>query len=115
MDNNLLLYETLKYDEYLKSLLQKNISLSVDGKILRKGYLLLYSYKNFSIQFLFKTENSKKPRKTEIPIPFEITTSPNNKHLLFRYNTDIITEDKVTICASTDNKYLNNTITIRIE
>jgi len=78
------LYETLNYDEHLKGLLQKKIKLILDDRVLRQGQLVLYGFKNFSIQLFFKANKTDKLRKTEIPIPFSIEKKDSN--LILDYN-----------------------------
>jgi hypothetical protein len=109
---NALLYETLKYDHFLKKILQKKIILVLDGKIIKSGELLLYSYKNFSIQFLFRNTKTGKPRKTEIPIPFRVENT-NSKDLLFSYELDTICSDSD--LYKTTNKFFNKNLIIKIQ
>lgn len=112
MTENYLLYETLKYDRYLKKMLQKNITMLLNEKIIKSGNLILYSYKNFSIQLIFKNPKTGKNRKTEIPIPFNIKKI-NENDLIFSYMLDNIDADATKY--NTNNKFFNKNLIIKIE
>lgn len=112
------LYETLEYEKYLKGFLQKQIKLVLKGRVIRQGHLVLYGFKNFSIQLFFKALNDNKIRKTEIPIPFSIKKDGNtivcdyNINKLFPHGGKPLEE----IYKNTDhNKFLNHTLTIEIK
>lgn len=110
MNSNLLTYESLGYDKYLKKILQKNVLFILNDKIIRKGQIILYTYKNFVIQFYVK--QNKNTRKTEIPIPFAIK-DVNNDSLLLDYSCDIILPDPEANIGKTSSKFYNNQLLIK--
>jgi len=68
-------------DSFLMSCLQKNIKVSINGKLLKKGKLLLFRRFHFFIQITMQTEKNAK-ENIDLPYPFK---TENYKHdgLLF--------------------------------
>lgn len=111
-------YESLDYGDKLNQLLQKKLKLSINGKIVRQGHLVLYSFKNYCIEMYFKNKTESKLRKTEIPIPFDITLTKQGMifdyRLISLYNdTDVVSEFKESI-QHTENKFFNNKLKVEI-
>ena len=108
-------YETLNYDKYLTLLLQRNIKLTINSKIVRQGQLVLYSYKNFHIELYFKNKRDGSLRKTEIPIPFDIEYKENSNKLYFDYRLSSLCLAHIEPDISDiDNKFINNKLKVEI-
>ena len=112
-------YESLNYDAMLNTLLQKKVKLSINGKIVRQGHLVLYSFKNYCIEMYFKNKSETKLRKTDIPIPFNIYK--DKKRIIFDYSllslhsdADVVDTFRKQI-GPTDNKFFNNKLLIEIQ
>jgi len=111
-------YESLNYTDTLNSLLQKRIKLTINGKIVRQGHLVLYKFKNFCIELQFKNTKEGKTRKTEIPIPFCVTSDING--IEFDYRLDTLCGDTNTTdifrssIRPTDSKFYNKRLNIEI-
>jgi len=56
-------------EDCLKHFLQKKIKLQIGDKVLKEGRLILFTVKDFIINFTFKNAKNEL-KKYEIPIPF---------------------------------------------
>lgn len=112
-------YESLNYDAMLNTLLQKKVKLSINGKIVRQGHLVLYSFKNYCIEMYFKNKSETKLRKTDIPIPFDIYKEKDR--IVFDYRLLTLHNDEESISifkkqvGPTDNKFFNNKLLVEIQ
>ena len=70
-----------EHQECIDSLLQREIQITHNSKVLRKGILILYTVKDYYITFILKTP--KKINKVyEIPRPFNIISDDDNNVIL---------------------------------
>jgi hypothetical protein len=67
-----------------KFLLQKEITLELNKKQLKKGKLILFYQKNFFLVFLLKTAKKEK-EKVEIPIPYDTEIHIEDNLVYFDY------------------------------
>lgn len=111
-------YDNLQYDQYFKELLQRDIKLLLNSKVIRQGRLMLYSFKNFNIELYFKTNKSNnQTRKTDIPIPFAIHSQDDI--IILDYSLESLfpnmkAEDIKPDLPNTDSKFFNSKVKIKI-
>ena len=112
-------YESLEYSQYLTPLLQHKIRMTTKGKVIRQGQLILYSFRNFTLELYFKSSpTSESVRKTEIPIPFDISKKDNIIEL--DYSLQILCpwmdpfEIKQCLPGSHESKFFNSKVNIEI-
>lgn len=71
-------------EAFLMDCLQREVSFSLNGKLIRKGKLLLFKRFNFFIQLCLMSE--KKQRETfDIPIPFDVEYHDDDNLMFFDY------------------------------
>ena len=76
------------YSKHLESLLQSNIVIRCDSKIIKTGKLKLFVYKQYFIRLFIET--SKGAMKIcELPYPFEITSTETG--CIFNYQISKLT------------------------
>lgn len=71
-------------EKICKYLLQKNISINIKDKVLKKGKLILFYQRNFYITFIIDTEKKAK-EKFELPIPYGIENHKEDDLIFFDY------------------------------
>ena len=76
----------------MEGLLQRNIRLVVNDKVLREGRLILYNIKDYHIECIFITKKDQQ-KVYEIPVPFDITVKPNC--VLFDYSNKLISKNNL--------------------
>ena len=98
-------------------ILQKNITIQSNNKIIRQGKLLMITQKDFYITFIMSIKGLTK--KYEIPYPFDIIKSPNQ--IIFDYKVSKICSNDTAASmvlglakSMTPNKFFNNTIEINL-
>ena len=104
--------------EGLTDILQKNIKIGLNNKILREGKLLLFNVKDFYVHFLLETV--KTPKKNyDIPVPFRVIKTKNE--LIFDYAIVNLTKrdpkydlaiNSLVKTVGKKSKFFNNTLTI---
>ena len=102
----------------MKTLLQRDIKLTINNKILREGRLILFNLRDYYIECTLINKNDQQ-KVYEIPVPFNIDIQ--SKHILFDYGIKQIAkndvENIVTIKMLASNigkksKFYDNTLTI---
>ena len=73
----------------MEGLLQRDIKLVVNDKVLREGKLILYNIKDYHIECIFITKKNQQ-KVYEIPVPFGITVKPSC--VIFDYSTKLISK-----------------------
>ena len=112
-----------KFEDLLKSFLQKKVSFELNNKIFKIGRILLFTQKYFYVTFILNT-TKKKQEKLELPIPFnfEINKEDNQVYLDYRVSTlaynnkkafDLLNL-KTSDISFTKNKFFNKILTIQI-
>lgn len=86
---------TDKVEQILKSLLQKHITISVKGKTVKKGQLLIFRPVGCFIRL--ETLNGIKREHVEIPFPFE--TFGTNDNFQFDYRLDTLADGDEEVLA----------------
>ena len=71
-------------EDACKFLLQKNISLEINNKIIKQGKLFLFYQKNFYMMFLINSTKKEKD-KVEIPIPYAVEVHESDNLIYFDY------------------------------
>jgi hypothetical protein len=99
----------------LISFLQKNVTFSIKGKVIKKGKLLLFRKTHYFIQFSLET--SKKYRENiELPFPFGLEYYPQDQLLYFDYRIKSLTTDEFPVITDKANStFLNNIVEIQVE
>lgn len=97
-----------------KNILLKTVDVELRGKIVAKGKLVFYEFKDFNFKLIFDSS-----KKFEFPYPFdieptksEIRMSYYNKHI---HHEDPINKFKMVNCMKNlKNKFYNSTLVIII-
>ena len=78
----------------LKDVLLKQIEITVNNKLLRRGTLLLYSIKDFYVNFTIKNDNDEH-KVFELPYPFDIVSKEikGKQILIFDYSLNALSFD----------------------
>jgi hypothetical protein len=106
-------------EKVCKYLLQKDISLEINNKIIKKGKLIIFYQKNFYLTFIIN--NDKKSNiKVEIPIPFNVECHLDDNLIYFDYRIKTLSKQAPEIESNllvypqklTGNKFWNNIMTI---
>jgi hypothetical protein len=108
-------------EESCKYLLQKSISLELNGKIFKQGKFILFYQKNFYLTFILNT-HKKEGDKIEIPIPFDIESHLDDGLIYFDYRIKTLSKLapeienylKVYPAAGSKNKFWDTILTINI-
>lgn len=111
---------TLELNDIIKSLLQKTLTFTINDTIYKQGKLLLFKYNNYHIEFTL-SDKSKKQKKIEIPIPYDVELTSNNI-LYFDYKLKTLSHknDKVLkllklIQRKGKSKFYDNIMEIKYE
>lgn len=85
----------IQFEETIKNLLQHNIEIvsSNNLKTVRKGTLILYTLKDFYMTFVLKTQKGD-TKYYHFPVPYEVIEQPKRNRVLFRYDNELIHNDK---------------------
>jgi len=95
-----MLINDTQIEKILKLLLQKNLSLSIKNKQLKKGRLVLFKQNNYHIELTVSNNGALK--KFEIPIPYNIESWEDDNLIYFDYRL---------ITLAQNNKDIHNLIT----
>jgi hypothetical protein len=103
-------------EECLKKLLQRNIKLQANDKVLKEGKFILFNVKDFYIIFTFRNIKNE-IKKYEIPIPFKVRYGDETTVFDYRFkrlavpNAPILMKIK---CLNTTkkSKFYNTTVQI---
>lgn len=77
-------------DDLFGYYLQRDVVFSIDSKIIRDGKLILFSQKDYHLNFYFKNNNGDN-KVFEIPYPFQIDKCDN--HLVLRYDIETLSKE----------------------
>jgi len=109
------MYEQSVYpEEFLTQTLQQHMTFHVNGKLIKRGRLLLFKRQHYYIQLALA--NDKNLRENfDIPIPFEVELYPEDNLAYFDYRLDSLKTDSLPILpkkisSSFFNKILEVTI-----
>lgn len=72
----------------LNTLLQRNLTFQINGKVIKRGKLVLFNIKDYYITFFVKVDTLQK--KYEVPYPYYVELSENNniKRVVFDYTIE---------------------------
>lgn len=111
-----------KIDEVLKKILQKNIRMTLKNKLYKHGRLILFKHNNYHIEFMIVDDASKRRKKVEIPIPYNIEQWNKEQTIYFDYRLDTLAykNEKILnmlkLLPKTGNsKFYNNILEIKYE
>ena len=106
--------------ECMKTVLQRDIKLVINNKVIREGKLILFNLKDYYIECMFIVKDNQ--RKTyEIPAPFAIDIHENK--ILFDYTIETATNNNLNnnvaikmlaLEAGKKSKFYDNVLTIEI-
>ena len=107
---------TKEKQKILETLLQREIHITCNNRILRKGKFILYTVKDYYISIILK--NNKDVNKTyEMPYPFHMVYDEEKDDIVFDYTIDTLSEnfDTVSLITSvmsgfSSNKLFNSTV-----
>lgn len=104
-----------RYSEILNDILQQNIMIHCNDKVIRQGRLMLITYKDYYITFIIKTKNGMK--KYELPYPFRIEEKKRELVLDYKIATLARSQNRVSTISSIErlgnSKLYNNFISIK--
>lgn len=92
-------------ESIFSSLLQRDLIFSIDGKSIKRGKLILYSIKDFTITFFLQCGDEQK--RYELPYPFAVTREKTEISLDYRLQTLAHNNDTVLIKMRSLNKKKN--------
>lgn len=103
--------------ECLKFLLQRNVVFSINDNIFKRGKIILFNQKGFSIEILLKTK--VKVIRFFLPIPFKVKLNTDNvlfsyKFCNLAYNTELL-KMLYELPSSKVNRYYDNILKIEYE
>jgi|TARA_R110000851_G_scaffold276011_1_gene428851 hypothetical protein len=109
---------TEERQKILESLLQREVHITCNNRILRKGKFILYTVKDFYITFLLK--NNKDINKTyEIPYPFDMFYEEEKDNIVFDYTINSLSERQdmidlinTVMSGETNNKLFDSKVNI---
>ena len=105
----------------LDTVLQKDVTYNLNGKVIKEGRIILFNIKDFYINFMLITKKQV-TKNYEIPIPYDIKTTPNS--LIFDYSVKHITKGSGEILrmitqlqtkVGKKSKFYDNILTIEFE
>jgi hypothetical protein len=99
-------------DNIFKLHLQKNITLSLNGKPHKSGKFLLYSFSDFFIEIDIDTKN--KIKKIPVPLPFHVEHYENEGLVFFDYRLQSLSKQNI-IKRSSKSKFYNTILEIQFE
>jgi len=104
----------IKIDSILRLCLQKNISIHMNNKLLKKGRLLLYKKAHYFIQLALLSDKNNK-ENFDIPIPFDVENYEDEGVLYFDYRiSSLHTQELPKIPEKNTSVYLNKILEIKI-
>jgi len=110
-----------KIEKHFIELLQHNIEVIFNRKVIKSGKLLLLSHKS-SVICLTLQLDSQSIKSYELPYPFEIlyVDEPNNKHVVFDYTItnltprqDLLDRISETVPTKKPHRFLTNKVFIK--
>ena len=100
--------------EQLDMMLQRDIEICHNNKVIRRGRFILYTMKDYIVTLILKTPTSNK--KYEIYYPYDVHVSDKQVSLDYRLNT--LSEKHSITCVTTPektNKLLNQQLVLRYQ
>ena len=107
-----------RLQQCMKTVLQRDIKLVINSKVLREGKLILFNLKDYYIEctFIMKTGQQK---IYEIPVPFDIIIDENKIHFDYsiqhatKNNLDnSVTVKMLALQSGKKSKFYDNVLTI---
>jgi hypothetical protein len=113
-----MIIENTLLENILTSLLQKKITIEIEGKVIKTGKFILFNQKYFYIVFHLYNTSKKKQEKIDIPIPFNIKKEKDKiyfdyKLTTFAQNNKSVLEEIQKIKFA-KNKFINKILTIHL-
>ena len=111
-----MIIENTDLEKIFTSLLQKNLTIEIEGKIIKTGKLILFNQKYFFVVLLIYNKEKKKQEKIDIPIPFSIKKEKNK--IIFDYKINTLAKnnkDLLQLIQSVKvvkNKFYNKILTL---
>jgi len=101
-------------EEFLISCLQKNIGLSINNRILKRGKLLLFRRYHYYIQLAIATEKGTR-ENLDVPIPFRTEDYLDEGIIYFDYRLKSLNTDSLPkIPEKVSSIYFNNILEIYV-
>lgn len=99
-------------EDSLKNILLKDVDIELRGKVIVKGKLVFYEFKDFNFKLIFDSQ-----KKFEFPYPFSIDSNKEriqmSYHNKFVHYDDPIYKFKMINCMKNlKNKFYNSTLVI---
>ena len=100
---------TQKLTKIFDSILQRNIEITCNKKVIRKGVFILYTIKDYVITLIIKTPTVNK--SYDIFYPFDVIEQKD--HIVLDYMLDTILKDDDGLSTTGSNKFLNKKLKIK--
>ena len=81
-------------EQFLVASLQKQVMFSLNGKMVKKGRLILFRRMHFFVQIALLTDKNQR-ENFEIPIPFKVENYQEEGLLYFDYRLDSLETDEL--------------------
>jgi len=99
---------------FLLECLQKNLTFSVNNRIIKKGKLLLFRRVHYFIQIALQSEN-KVRENFEIPIPFQVESYEDEGLLYFDYRPSSLKVSSLPVATNkVSSTYFNKILEITV-
>jgi hypothetical protein len=111
-----MIIENTELEHTLTSLLQKKITLEIDGKTIKTGKFILFNQKYFFLVLILFNAAKKKQEKIDIPIPFNIIK--HNNKISFDYRISSLVQNNKELLEEIQkikfvkNKFINKILNI---
>lgn len=104
-------------EKYVNSFLQRKVNFVSNGKIIKTGTLLLFTVKDFYLNFTLLISGSRK--QVEIPYPFNFEFTGNSLMLDYTLNKlyhgiSTISQTVQALTPKKPNKYYNSKLYLKI-
>lgn len=105
------------YETAFKNILQSNVTMYLNNKVWKNGSLILFKQSGYYLELTLRCSD-KTIERFEVPIPFEISKTPNK--ILMSYKlVDLAHNDTTLLNMLKDlptqkNKFYDSTITIEV-
>lgn len=110
---------TDKVEQILKNLLQKSITVTVKGKTVKKGKLIIF--RTIGCFVRLEILNGTKQEHVEMPFPFQVSNNPQSTEYFFDYRLETLADGDEIMLATLrsqvqikESKYYDRVLTISV-
>lgn len=100
-------------EQFLLASLQKHVNFSINGKVIKKGRLLLFRRIHYYVQIALLTDKAQR-ENFEIPIPFKVENYQDEGLIYFDYRLKSLETDELPIIPDkVPSAYFNRILEIQ--